>query len=190
MKIKNTFTKIFQYEQKVFLTLFAVFFIGFSFGAFYIYQSENSVDLLGHLIYGKSLHNFYISNSVVFLIISFLGMTLFALPTVYLCIIFSGVNSGFLISCYTYDKDVVSSVLFLLCIFPAVLLITFSHFFISFSSLRFSYALNNVFKSNTRYISPKKYLVPHILSIVFFLSCMIITLSLFDMFFSVIINLI
>lgn len=179
MKIKSTFITIFQYEQKVFITLFAVFFIGFSFGSFYIGEHSNN-DLIYFILSKKYIFDFYIKNIILFFLLSLSGFTLFALPSVFLCILFSGIHCSFLISNSIHIDNLAKSIILSLATFPVVLFVVTPNFFVSFSSLRNSCSLSNVYKNNTRYISPKLYLIPHIITTIFFLIFMITSFTLYN----------
>lgn len=170
MKYKNIFKLIFEYEQKVFVILFAVFFIGFLFGSFFVFFDGNAVDtsVLFEYTYTQLFTDVLVKNLILMIVMFVLGYTAIGSPVLFFCILYSGIYLGVLISSFTYTYGFKGCIASSLMFFPYYLLLVCSLFFITFSSLRLSVSLFNVFKSGTRYISPKKYCKPHILKFVFF----------------------
>ena len=176
MKYKNLHKIIFEYEQKVFVLLFAVFFIGFLAGSLSVFNNTSYIEISEPV-----LHKLYFCSILAFcafLIILFtLGFTSFGLPFIIFINLFSGLFLSVIGCSITVSYGYVGCIVYSLFMLPLFLVIVLSLLYISYSSIRLSGALFNVFKSGTRFISPCEYLLPHIFKFIFFfLSTLIISI--------------
>lgn len=163
MKDNKYFKYIFEYEQKVFAVLFAIFLISFLFGCYFLFHSTSIPDSISYnsfkLIFNKNILSLFIS----FLF----GYTVIGFPFLFLGILYNGFLCGVSLCTFTFFHGLKMSAIFSLALFPYYLIFLFCYFSITASSLRLSISLYNVFKEGTRYISPKTYSKPHIIKFVF-----------------------
>lgn len=155
---------IFEYEQKVFLILFAVFFIGMTCGSYSCFTLQTS---LGEAFVASSGGDLFVDmlvKNLLALVISFLlGYTVIGFPFLCFYVLYSGICFGVFISLFTYSYGVMGCIIASVVMFPYYFTVIASELFVTFSSIRLSAALFNVFKDGTRYISPKVYSSPHII---------------------------
>ena len=166
MRISKITDFLFDYERKVYFLLFILFFIGFAFGTYH--------SLCGDLNAGS---NFTTSNTWVSLLfkesfclfITFiLGFTVIGFPILCLNIVLYGVYCGIYLTGYTATHGLNGIFTSTLLLFPYFFITVTVLILMTFSSIRMSVALFNVFKNGTRFISPKNYSFPHILKYIIF----------------------
>ncbi len=175
LNIKKAVNFIFDCEFRV-LAVFSLFFlIGICFGSFYSCGISTSAEFSNSFI-ADNLFSLFIKNFLLLAAVFFLGYTVFGAPLIFFVIIYSGVSCGLFLGTvctfYGFRGALVASI----CFYLFYLVNFISVVYISFSSLRLSIALYNVFKNNTRYVSPSVYSKPHavkflIFSLFTFLSC-------------------
>jgi len=152
-----------EYEQKVFILLFAIFFLGFLCGCYYLFDNNQykTEYVFSNIIFLK--------NIVLMCITFLLGFAVIGFPFIILCTAYVGILSGVSIGLFMLSHGFKVSVLYSLAFFPYYLVYIFCFIYVAGSSLRLSASLYNVFKEGTRYISPKTYSRPHILNFLLFL---------------------
>lgn len=161
MKFKLFINSVFEYEQKVFILLFTFFTTGQLFSSIYIFLNKTKFDLNINLL-NEQANTVVFKNLLALFIIFLLGYTVIGLPFICLSVLYSGVLIGakisFFILCYGAKGCILSAVILFLYYFTFVI----SCMYISFSAIRLSVALYNLFKTETRYVSPRYYSRAHI----------------------------
>ena len=184
MNFKKCIHNVFECEQKVFTIMFAFFLTGFIFGCFY--TSFNSVqafdNLLSETVISLTLKNVFL----IFLVFVF-GYTPFGFPLIAFVILSSGICNGIM------SYNAVANLNFISVFFVTVLLFVYfslniiALFIVSFSSIRLSLIVFNIFRDNKMF-SAKTYAKIHLLKFIFFFIFSVIPSVYFSCFASKIIS--
>ncbi len=181
MKDNKVFSFLFEYEKKVFIILFAVFLLGFVCGSYSLFiKSDISYTTDVFSLQAANLFKKMLFSNFWLFVITFLsGYNVIAFPFMFILILYNGINIGVTISSFTYFYGLKGALIYSCLLLPFIIILILSHYFITFSSLRLSASLYNVFKEGTRYISPKVYSRPHIIKFVFYFILTSISLALY-----------
>ncbi len=156
---------IFECELRVMLLLSVFFFIGMAFGAYH--SCGEAAGELSDVMAGEIIP-LYLKNLLMLFVTFVLGYTVIGAPLICGAVIYGGVCCGLFcglaVNLAGLAKGTLVIALFYVFYFVNVLCLLL----MSFSSLRLSLALYNVFKNNTRYVSPEVYSKPHLLKFVVF----------------------
>ncbi len=171
MKISRFVNFVLDYERKVYIILFILFSLGLVYGC-YFSLSGKAGDL--EVIFNKSNEldiwiSVILKDTICILITFILGYTVIGFPFLCFNIVLYGIYFGIALSRYTVIYGVKGALISSFAFFPYYFVLITSLILLTFSSLRMSVALFNVFKSGTRFISPKTYSVPHIVKCLVFL---------------------
>lgn len=180
MKAGKFFSQIFECESKVFIIIFSFYALGIVFGSVSACNLEyNNIHTLNcdvfELFFSDSFIQLFLKNLIIISLAFFLGYSVIGMPFICFVVLYDGICCG--IFCTTFSvfwglKGVLCSAL---CFYIYFFLKLICVICLSFSSLRLSLALLSVFKSDTRYISPREYSIPHIIKYTVF-----IVITLFD----------
>lgn len=179
MKDNKISSFIFEYEKKVFIILLVVFLIGFVWGSYTVFHTPLSTELNLSLnqqplfIFKKLITSYF----WLFLVTFLSGYNVVGFPIMFILLLFNGINIGVMFCSVTFLDGLKSYLFYIIILLPFLVISVLSHYFITFSSLRLSASLYNVFKEGTRYISPKVYSKPHIIKFAFYFSITIISLA-------------
>ena len=161
LKFKKAVNFIFECEFKVAAALSLFFILGMVFGAFYSCKMDLSADMAGNLITDDVL-SLILKNLLLLTVVFLMGYTVIGAPLICFIIVYSGVSCGMFLGIFTGFYGFRGCVAAAICFYLFYLINLMSLVFVCFSSLRLSLALYNVFKNNTRYVSPGIYSKPHI----------------------------
>ena len=165
MKFKKAYLSVFECEHKVFLILFAFYFIGFVYGLFF--TSKSGGQALNEVFYENFWTLFLKNFSLIFLTFIF-GYTPFGTPIIVFINCYNGICSGILSANIIISCGVKGALLISFLFYLYFLLIFISIVFVSFSSLRLSFVVFNMFRDENKYISANFYAKPHFLKFIFF----------------------
>lgn len=168
MNIKKACSFIFDSENNVIFVLLSFYVLGFVFGLIHSYQNGvQAVDSVNVILNDNFVEVFF-EPFFVLLVIFLAGFAVFGLPVAVFSVMYSGVLVGVLFSAFVISYGFKGS--FILTVFGSLFYIVrlISALFVSFSSIRLSIVLLNVFRNNSRCVSPKVYLYPHIIKFLFF----------------------
>jgi len=168
MRISKFTDFIFDYERKVYILLFVLFSIGFGFGIYYSLCGEVNGDAVNNFCSNDTWLNLLFKESLCLFITFILGFTVIGFPLLCLNVVFYGIYCGIYLSEYSLASGLNGALTSSVVLFPYFFITVTALILMTFSSLRMSVALFNVFKNGTRFISPKVYSLPHILKCVFF----------------------
>ena len=171
MKISGFVNFVLDYERKVYIILFMLLSLGFIYGCYFSF-TDRAGDL-GVLFNKSNEINIWISvvlkDAICIFVTFILGYTVIGFPFLCINVVLYGIYFGIALSEYTVQFGIKGFLIFSFAFFPYYFVFITSLIFLTFSSLRMSVALFNVFKNGTRFISPKSYSVPHIVKCLFFL---------------------
>ena len=162
LNIKKVISFIFECEFRVVAVLSLFFLLGIFFGSFYSCRLEMSSELVNSMI-SDNLLSVFIKNLLLLSAVFLLGYTVLGTPLIFFIIIYSGVSCGLFLGTFCAFYGFRGALVASLCFYLFYFINFVSIIYVYFSSLRLSIALYNVFKNNTRYVSPSIYSKPHIL---------------------------
>jgi len=175
MKFKKFISVILDCESSVFAVLLFFYFIGFVYGCF----SESILSVQADNIYLTSFANILLQNLFVLISLFLLAYSAIAAPFICFVMVYWGVCNGLFCEAVCLNSGLKGVVALILCYFLQFFMYLIFFITLSYSSLKTSFALLQVFKNNTRYISPAEYSKPHIIKfVVFFI--LVCVLSAFD----------
>lgn len=163
LKIKKTVNFIFECEFRVVVVLLLFFLLGMVFGTFYSCNISSIEADTAKSIVSNDFISLCFKNLLLLTAVFLLGYTVIGAPLICFVLIYSGVSCGLFLGIFTSVYGFRGSVVAASCFYIFYLLNLMSLVFVAFSSLRLSFALYNVFKNNTRYVSPNIYSKPHML---------------------------
>lgn len=167
LKIKKAVNFIFECEFRAVAVLSLFFLLGMVFGAFYSCKMDLSADMAKNII-TDNLLSLFLKNLLLLTAVFLLGYTVIGAPGICFILIYSGVSCGMFLGIFTGFYGFRGSIVAALCFYLFYFINLISLVYVSFSSLRLSLALYNVFKNNTRYVSPNVYSKPHMLKFLVF----------------------
>lgn len=175
MGLKKTIGFIFECEFKVIYILSAFYLLGIICGSFYSIKIGGDSQVLVSSILADSFLTLLLKNLLIIVLLFLLGYTVIGAPLICFLLMYSGVGCGLFCGIFVLRHGFVGCVLAALGFFLFYFINFISQVLVSFSSLRLSFALYNVFKNNTRYVSPDVYSRPHIFKFTIF--CALTTIS-------------
>lgn len=176
MRIKKMLSFLFECESKVIYLLFLFYMLGFFFGT--VYSVKNGVQALSfdlNYYFKETIIEVLLKNIIILFILFLSGFAAFGLPIVLFTLLYAGMSLGVLCAAIVLVYGFKGSFIFALICFIYFAVMLICYVFVSFSSLRLSLVLLNVFRNNSKYISPRVYSLPHIIK--FFVFSAVLFLS-------------
>ena len=162
LKIKKAVNFIFECEFKAIVVLSMFFLFGMIFGAIHSCKMDLPSDVVKSII-SDNLMTLCLKNLLILTFAFLLGYTVIGAPLICFIIVYSGISCGLFLGIFSINFGFRGSFVAALCFYLFYFINLISLVFVSFSSIRLSLALYNVFKNNTRYVSPGIYSKPHMI---------------------------
>ena len=167
MRMVKFLSFIFEYERKVYFLLFTLFLIGFGFGCYHGLGNNTYVDSIFNS--DTAWISVFLKDSICLFITFILGYTVIGFPLLCSNVVFYGIYCGIFLSKFSAVYGIKGALCSGVVLLPYYFVVITTLLLLTFSSLRMSVALFNVFKNGTRFISPKVYSLPHIVKFIVFL---------------------
>lgn len=167
MKQNDLVKTVFFYEQKAFILLFCLFFIGQTFGSFYFFSSAESFEIK-NILTDQTVAHMFLGDFLFLFLLFITGYTIIGFPVICLAVLYRGLCFGIQVCALTYTYGVKGCFLTAILLVLYYIAVIFSNMFVSFSSLKMSIMIYNIYKSETRLLSPKAYSKPHIIRFIIF----------------------
>lgn len=170
MKLKKWMRFFFECETKLFFFMLVIFIAGIIWGSVSLKINNvqaTETDILS-IIDMSGFKNLFFKNYLLIIVSFLLGFSAIGVPFICFVLLFDGICLGIflerIVLCYGFKGLSIATA----SLFVVVLIKFISIAVISFSSIRLSLTLFNVFHDNTRYVSPKYYAKPHVVKFIFF----------------------
>lgn len=169
LKFKRAVNFLFDCEFKVIVFLSVFIILGLVLGSYYGASFNTEQGDNGSFLFSAGYLNIFFK-TVSLLFVSFLlGYTVIGTPLIFLVLLYWGACCGVVNTAAIKHLGFGDGLAFVLLGSVYFVLTFVSLLLISFSSVRLSLALFGVFRSDTRYVSPKVYSNPHIIKFLGFL---------------------
>lgn len=171
MKLIKWLKFFFECETKLLFIFLSLFTVGYIWGAFSLFsydvQAILNEDIL--FLYNGCFSELFFRNIIVLISVFFIGYSAIGLPFISFILIYNGVCFGIASQALLINYGLKSNIIVIIFLFLNFFVYFVSLSCVSFSSMRMSLALFNVFKNETRYVSPGFYSKPHIIKLLFYI---------------------